>query len=257
MEHFVEIESPANPRVKSWLALSKRSERDRTERFPIEGRREATRAARLLTIVETVVCPEYAVDSPDLPNVVTVSTRVFDKLSHRQRPDGVYVVAQRPTFALSRFAPPEPALVVVADGIEKPGNVGAIIRSCDAMGAAFIGASLGTDVTNPNVVRAAQGSLFSTPLAITNREAAIEWCTEHTSVVVAHQSTTSATLWDLDLTTPTSIVIGGEHDGIHATWFDAGLATMVPMQGTADSLNASVAAGIFTAEAVRQRRGNT
>lgn len=256
MEHLVDIESPANPRVKSWLALSKRSERDRTERFLIEGHREATRAGELLTILETVVCLEYATDPPDLPNMVTVNARVFDKLSHRQRPDGVLIIAQHPDFALRSFAPPEPALVVVADGIEKPGNIGAIIRSCDAMGAAFIGASLGTDITNPNVVRSAQGSLFSTPLAVTNREAAVTWCTEHTTIVVAHQSTTAASLWDLDLTSPVSIVIGSEHAGVNAAWLDVGTAAMVPMQGAADSLNASVTAGIFTAETTRQRRGH-
>ncbi|MFV1999204.1 MAG: TrmH family RNA methyltransferase [Acidimicrobiia bacterium] len=256
MEHPVDIESPANPRVKSWLALSKRSERDRTERFVIEGHREATRAGNLLTILETVICPEYAGGSPDLPKVVTVNTRVFDKLSHRQRPDGVLVIAQQPNVALANFAPPDPALILVADGIEKPGNIGAILRSCDAMGAGFIGASLGTDITNPNVVRSAQGSLFSTPIAVTNREAAMEWCTEHTSIIVAHTSTTAASLWDLDLTSPTSIVIGSEHEGVDATWLDVGIAAMVPMQGAADSLNASVAAGIFTAEATRQRRGS-
>lgn len=257
MEHLIDIESPANPRVKSWLALSKRSERDRTGRFLIEGNREATRAADLLTIVETVVCLEYAGGTVDLPNIVTVNARVFNKLSHRQRPDGVLVIAQQPDFALSSFAPPEPALVLVADGIEKPGNIGAIIRSCDAMGAAFIGASLGTDITNPNVVRSAQGSLFSTALAVTNRQTAIGWCTANTTIVVAHTSPSSAVLWDLDLTQPLSIVIGSEHEGIDATWLEAGRAAMVPMHGSADSLNASVAAGIFTAEATRQRRGDT
>jgi len=178
-------------------------------------------------------------------------------LSHRQRPDGVLVIAQHPDFALSSFVPPEPALVLVADGIEKPGNIGAIIRSCDAMGAAFIGASLGTDITNPNVVRSAQGSLFSTALAVTNRHTAIEWCTENTTIVVAHTSPSSAMLWDVDLTQPLSIVIGSEHEGIDATWLDVGTPAMVPMHGAADSLNASVAAGIFTAEATRQRRGHT
>jgi len=77
----------------------------------------------------------------------------------------------------------------------------------------------------------------------------MEWCTEHTSIIVAHTGTTAASLWDLDLTSPTSIVIGSEHDGVDATWLDVGIAAMVPMQGAADSLNASVAAGIFTAEA--------
>lgn len=257
MEQPVDIESLANPRVKGWLALSKRSERDRTDRFLIEGHRESTRAGTLLTILETVLCPEYADDLSGFTNVVTVSKRVFDKLSHRQRPDGVLVVAQSPDRNLSLFVPAEPALIVVADGIEKPGNIGAILRSCDAMGAAFIGASMGTDITNPNVVRAAQGSLFSTPLAITNTESAIEWCTQHTAVVVAHTSDRATSVWDIDMTQPTSIVIGSEHEGVDSRWLDAGTETMVPMHGTADSLNASVAAAIFAFEATRQRHQRT
>ncbi|NHZ70281.1 MAG: RNA methyltransferase [Proteobacteria bacterium] len=250
----VDIESVANPRVKSWAALARRSERDRSGRFIVEGHREAVRAARLLTIAESVVCPEYAQSPPDLPNMVTVSMRVFDKLSHRQHPDGVLVVAIAPHFSLDAFSPAEPALVLVADGLEKPGNIGAILRTCDAMGASFIGSSLATDITNPNVVRSAQGSLFSTNIAVTSREAALAWCTQHTSVVVAHPDPMAKILWDLDLTRPTSLVIGSEHAGVDHAWLGAGTPTVVPMQGSADSLNTSVAAALFISEANRQRR---
>ncbi|MCL1592826.1 MAG: RNA methyltransferase [Actinomycetia bacterium] len=250
----VDIESMANPRVKSWAALTRRSERDRSGRFIVEGLREASRAAGLLTIAESIVCPEYAQEDPGLPNTVTVSARVFDKLSHRQHPDGVLVIALAPEFSLDRFSPPSPALVLVADGLEKPGNIGAILRTCDAMGASFIGSSLATDISNPNVVRSAQGSLFSTHIAVANRDAAIAWCSDHTSVVIAHLDPTAKTPWDLDLSVPTSIVIGSEHDGVDPSWMGVGSPAVVPTQGTADSLNASVTAAMFLSEASRQRR---
>ncbi len=249
-----DIESPANPRVRSWLSLSKRSGRDRTGTFIIEGVREVARALDLIDAVEVIVCPPYAPSDVDLPGAVTVSRRVFDKLSNRQHPDGVALIARQPDHRLSSFSPPDPALVLVGDGIEKPGNIGAILRTCDAFGAAFLGASLGTDLTNPNVVRSAQGSLFSSPIATADRGAAIDWCVANTSVVVAHPYEGGAGLWSLDLTPPTSIVIGAEHEGVHGDWLAVGAPAFVPMRGAADSLNASVTAGIFLAEAVRQNQ---
>jgi len=248
-----DIESPANPRVRSWLSLSKRSEIDRTGTFVIEGVREATRALDLVEAIEVIVCPSYAPRDVDLPGAVTVSRRVFDRLSNRQHPDGVALIARQPDHHLSSFSPPDPALVLVGDGIEKPGNIGAILRNCDAFGAAFLGASLGTDLTNPKVVRSAQGSLFSSPVAAADRQDAIDWCVANTDVVVAHPFEDGAELWSLDLTRPTSIVIGAEHAGVHEDWLAVGTPAIVPMRGAADSLNASVTAGIFLAEAVRQK----
>ncbi len=253
MTERCDIESPSNPRVRSWLSLAKRSERDRTGLFIVEGTREVTRGLDLLDVVETIVCPAYAPSDFTHQSAVTVSQRVFDKLSNRQHPDGVAVIARSPDHQLSRFRPAEPALVLVGDGLEKPGNIGAVLRTCDVFGAAFLGASLGTDLTNPHVVRSAQGSLFSPPIAVAERDAAIDWCSTHTEVVIAHPDQRGTALWSIDLTKPTSIVIGAEHAGVHKAWLLAGTPTFVPMQGVADSLNASVTAGIFLAEATRQQ----
>lgn len=249
----INVESTANPRVKSWVGLSKRAQRDRTGTFLIEGARESQRATQRLEIVEIIWCPDFneAMPRSDAP-VTTVSTRVFEKVSHRQNPDGVVAVARTPSMSLASFDVGAIPLVLVADGIEKPGNIGAMLRSCDAFGASFIGSSLATDIVNPNVVRAAQGSLFATATADVTVDQAVDWCTAHTSVIVAHPTGVSS-LWKQDFRGPTSIVVGSEHAGVDPLWLGAGNPVFIPMSGIADSLNASVSAGVFLAETARQR----
>ena len=255
MTNHLDLESTTNRRVRAWAALAKRSERERTGTFLVEGARESMRAKDLLDIVEVIVCPEYISDDTYLPAATTVSKRVFDKISRRQHPDGVAIIVRKPDHRLESFYPPDPILVLVADAIEKPGNIGAMLRTCDSFGASFIGSSLGTDVENPNVVRAAQGSLFSPPIATADRTGAISWCSANSQVVIAHPGSGGTSLWDVDFTKPTSIVIGAEHEGVHGSWLDAGQHASVPVQGVADSLNASVTSAVFLAEATRQRSG--
>ena len=251
----LDVESTTNQRTKNWVALSRRTERDRSGTFLIEGRRETSRVLDHVVVDEVIWCPEFGERpiSRDVP-ITTVSPRVFEKISRRQNPDGVAAVARTPNLSLGSFLPPSPALVLVADGVEKPGNVGAILRTCDAFGAAFIGSSLATDMVNPNVIRAAQGSLFTLPIATASREDAIEWCTQNTTVIVAHPDG-AVPLWQSDLTGPTTIVVGAEHSGVGPLWLAAGIPTLIPMVGVADSLNTSVTAGVFLAEAARQRSG--
>lgn len=251
--HPPEITSTSNPRVKSWVALGKRSVRDQNGRFVVEGRREVERLALHTEVIETIWCEEY-VGAPPPSRATTVSTSVFDKLSHRQHPDGVAAIARTPDASLSQFTPPEPALVIVGDGIQKPGNIGAILRTCDALGAAFLGSSLGTDLVNPNVVRAAQGSLFAFPTAAVGSKEAIAWCVANTEVVVTRPDD-AAIVWKLDLTGRVSIVIGSEDSGVGEAWRAVGTGARIPTSGTADSLNASVSAAIVIAEARRQRSG--
>lgn len=252
----LDIESTANPRARAWASLSKRSVRDETGTFLIEGARETERALGSLTVAEVIWCPEYgaAPESGEIPHITSVSVRVFDKISRRQHPDGVVAVAVAPDMSLVSFDPSEPAVVLVGDAMEKPGNIGAMLRTCDAFGAGFIGSSLGTDLVNPNVIRAAQGSIFATPLASVERAAAIEWAIEHTRIVVAHPEG-AVSLWDQDLKGPTTIVVGSEHAGVGPQWLEVGSPVLIPMTGTADSLNASVSAGVFLAEVARQRSG--
>lgn len=246
------IESTANPKVKAWVALRKRSARDRTGTFLIEGERESLRAAAHLEVLTSIVRSDRT--DIDLPHTITVSDRVFDRISVRQNPDGIAIVVRTPDLDLDAMGTPPSGVFLIADGIEKPGNIGAMVRSADGFGAAFIGARLGTDVVNPNAVRAAQGSLFSIPIASAGLEEAIAWSSANTTVFVADPGG-GTVLWDADLTTgAVSVVIGSEHAGVHPSWLDVGQAVSVPLVGAADSLNASATAAVFLAEAIRQRR---
>lgn len=245
-----DITSRRNPRVRSWQALRKRSERDRTHRFLVEGERETLRAAEHLTIVESIVRLDRV--PIDLPGVVTVTDEVFSAVSARRHPDGIAAVCVVPDHGIDRFDPPTPRLVLVVDGVEKPGNIGAMIRSADAFGAAVLASSPGTDLVNPNVVRSAQGSLFAVPIAHADRTDAVSWCAGNTTVIMGTPDAPRS-IWDTDLTGNVSVIVGSEHDGVHPDWKDVGVGASIPMGGRADSLNASVSAAILLAEAARQR----
>lgn len=250
---MAEITSTSNTRVKGWLALAKRSERSDSGTFLVEGHRESQRVAGFTDILEHIWCPDYTDEMPP-SGAITVSAHVFDRISRRQHPDGVAVVARTPDMTLERIDVGKDPLVLIADGIEKPGNIGAIIRTCDALGASFVGSSLGTDLVNPNVIRSAQGSLFSFPMAAAPRAEVVAWATERTRII-AMRPDDADQLWDTDLTGAVSVVIGAEHDGVAPEWSDVGQGVHIPMHGAADSLNASVTAAIVLAEAVRQRSG--
>jgi TrmH family RNA methyltransferase len=257
----VAITSPSNPRIRDLAALHKRRERKAQGRFLVEGTREITRGLEAeITFTEILACPDLA--GPAQEAVVTrssaagvpvtlVSERAFAKLSRRQNPDGVIGVAE--TFALDLASlEPAPDLVLIAEAVEKPGNLGAMLRSADATGAALVATGAGVDVFNPNVVRASQGALFSVPLAVAAVPETVAWATEFETVVVA---TPDATLphWAVDLTGTSAIVVGSEHAGVSAAWRDVGTPIRIPMAGPADSLNTSVAAAVLLYEAVRQR----
>lgn len=244
------IDSPQNPRIKAWRALRSRSQRDATHTFLVEGERETVRGVAHLDVVTSIVRDDRT--DVDLPNTVTVSSRAFDRLSSRENPDGVAAIFTTPAHDLRTLDLGSTTLVLIADGVEKPGNIGAMIRTADAFGAAFVGASLGTDLFNPNVVRSAQGSLFAVPTASATRVDVIAWAGAHGSIVVTLPDA-AVSIWDVDLIGPTSVVIGSEHAGVDASWLAKAAGCRIPTSGEADSLNASVTAAVFLAEAVRQR----
>jgi TrmH family RNA methyltransferase len=198
-----------------------------------------------------VIVTGEAGDDVPWPSPTLVSERVFRQLTVRQHPDGYAAVVRTPDASLARFTAPG-GLVLIGDGIEKPGNIGAMLRSADAFGAAFIGSSLQTDIVNPNVVRASQGSLFAGRVAVAPRADAITWSEQNTAVIIAVPED-GEPLWRVDLRGPTSVVVGSEHDGVDHQWMEHGRVVSIPTHGTADSLNASVAAAVFLAEATRQR----
>lgn len=261
------LTSPSNPRIKEIAKLRQRSHRDRAGALLIEGYRELKRALDNGYKPTTVVtCPELFLGKhePALVDRCTaagaqhlqVAPTVFAKISARDRPDGLIAVGPQIRLALSDLHLPENALVVVAESVEKPGNLGTILRSADAAGAAaVIVCDRCTDIQNPNVVRASVGTLFSLPVVETTTAEAIPWLQERGFTILASTPHAEGFHTDHDLTGPTAVVVGAEQVGLTDAWLKspACVRVRIPMLGQCDSLNVAAATTILLYEAVRQR----
>jgi RNA methyltransferase, TrmH family len=257
------IESTANPLVKRLVRLrEQRRERDAEGVAFVEGAREVARAAaggwplRLLVICPALSPADFT--PPAAAEVVTFGAAAFERVSGREHPDGVLALATPPERTLADVAWRAGGLYLVIDGLEKPGNVGALLRSADAVGvdAVFV-TGAGTDVANPNVVRASMGSLFARPVLAVDAGALRAALQAAGVQVVATSPRGEQVFWDTDLRGAIAIVVGGEHDGLAADWLHAAdLAVRVPMaDGLADSLNVATTGALLLFEALRQRRG--
>ena len=260
------LTSPANARVKRVVKLRARRHRDRERRFVIEGFRELDGASRAGFLVEEVFYCEHhfaargekeLVDRLRDAGAVCEATNaaVFAKLSYRHTPDGLLAVAATPELTLSRLDVPENSLWLVATNIEKPGNLGAMLRTADAAGVSgMLVADPATDPFNPNVVRASVGALFSVPVAVARAADVRAWLAEHGIRVVATSPAATTDYAEADLSGSVAIVVGGEHAGLDAEWITGAEAVRIPMAGQADSINAAMTAAVLLFEALRQRR---
>jgi TrmH family RNA methyltransferase len=258
------ITSTANPRIKALARLKGRKGREESGRFLIEGHRELDRAVTAgVELDEVVLAPDMAGRrETDLAarladggvSVLTVGRAVFRKISMRKHPDGLLGVAANRVQALDDLELGNAALVLVLDGIEKPGNLGGIVRSADAAAVdAVLLLNQRCEPSNPNVIRASQGSVFSVPICIADADRAAAWIAQHGLQVIAASPEAAAPVWDVSLTGPIALVIGAEAEGISPTFRSPDTMVRIPMVGAADSLNASVSAGIMLYEVVRQR----
>lgn len=248
------ITSPSNPEVRSTAALHKRAQRERTGLFLIEGRPEVERAVAAGIEINTVyrLTGSDPFILPGNPRTIELGEMAFQKLAYGR--DGIVATAVAPMFALEDLVLGEPALVLVVEAIEKPGNLGAILRSADGAGASMIVANPVTDMVNPNVVRASVGALFTVPLAVATTEKTIAYLRERSITILAATVGSGQAPWELDLTGSLAIVIGSEHSGLSHPWIEAANQEVtLPLSGNADSLNASVAAAVILFEAIRQR----
>lgn len=266
MPERVRIASPQNDRVKELVRLRARRHRERTGSFPVEGAREATRALDAgVTLQEAFLCPDLfnaqatavakRLEGGGVP-IVELGEDAFRKASLRESPDGVLVVAEAWTVDLATLELPGEPLVLVVDGLEKPGNVGALLRTADAAGvtAVFLSGA-GTDLYNPNVIRASMGSVFARPVVPAEAEDLAAFFHARNIRVVAAAPHASRVYWEADLSGPTAIVVGSEHRGLESDWLDrAELRVRIPMGGLADSLNVATAGALLLYEALRQRR---
>lgn len=260
------ITSPSNPRIKALVRLRNRRERDRSGRFLVEGYREVSRALGAgLVLDELYVAPglflghnEAALVSQAADTgteIIDVGDAAFTRASYRDRPEGLIAVARQFPAAISDVDFTGNPLLLVVEAIEKPGNLGTMLRTADAAGAtAVIVADPNTDPFNPNVVRASLGTLFTVPLAVTDTATAIERLRANRVQVLAATPFGAISHHSVDLTGPIALVVGSEQYGLSDPWLEAADARIViRMPGSVDSLNAAMAAGILLFEAVRQR----
>ena len=259
------ITSLTNLRVKAAVRLRDRREREATGLTIVDGAREILRALDAGVRVETAFLAEDLVRTPDAvavaerlwhrPTTVPVSPAVLAKVAFGERSDGIVAIIRTPTATLDDIRLADDPLIVVIEGVEKPGNLGAVLRTADAAGvAAVIAADPRTDLFNPNAIRASLGTIFALPVVATTTPETIGWLGGHGIRPVA-TIVDAATAWtDADLGGPLAIVLGSEADGLSAAWHDSDVtAISIPMRGIADSLNVSAAAAVVLFEAVRQR----
>jgi RNA methyltransferase, TrmH family len=268
------IDSPANPRIKAALRLRERREREATGLTLVDGGREALRAMEAGATVESAfVCPPLLATTAAHRvaeklgqgfgpfgasiELVEVSERAFERLAYGDRADGVVLVVRTPRASLDDLELPREPLVIVTEDVEKPGNVGAILRSADAVGANAVIAVGGTDLFNPNVIRASVGTVFSMPVAIAGAGEAAAWLRAHAIRIVTSRVDAGRLHVEADLQGPVAIVMGSEATGLSDAWRAPDVeAVRLPMLGVADSLNVSAAAAVLLYEAWRQRRAD-
>lgn len=264
MEEF--IQSRQNPRIKSLSRLQDRAGRRKFDKFAIEGLRELSRALLAKVEVDEIYfCPELF-KSDEHPqfidsvrgkiNLCRLSESAFEKISNREGCDGLIGICKQWKASLSEIVLPtdKPALILVADAIEKPGNLGAILRTADAAGASAILLSNSvTDIFNPSVIRASQGAVFSLKIVEDSPENIFAWLKERNIASYAAALGASEYVWQCDFKKSSAIVMGCEKDGLPENILKlCDRIVKLPMLGQADSLNVNVAATLIMFEFVRQ-----
>ena len=255
------ITSAQNPKIKRLLALQqKSSERRESGLFVVEGQRELSHCLESGYEVETVFyCPAKGTTADDLlslkATLVEVSPTVYEKIAYRGSTEGVVAEVRSKALQLEDIPLSDNPLIVVVESVEKPGNLGAILRSADAAGAdAVIVCDPLTDLYNPNLIRSSIGAFFSVPCVACTSGQCIPFLRRHGIQILTAQLQDSHLYYNTDMVRPTAIVMGTESTGLTDQWRQAADAHIrIPMLGRLDSLNVSVSAAILLFEAVRQR----
>jgi TrmH family RNA methyltransferase len=248
-----DITSPTNERIKWLVRLRDRKHRDAESVFLVEGERLYGRAlAAGLSPAVTFTKGEIEARG----DVVTVAPDVLDKASYRNRSQGIIGVFAQFETGLSDLQLPQNPLILVVEGIEKPGNLGAMLRTASAAGVdAVVSIGDSVDLFNPNALRASTGAVFSVPVVVSDWDHVGIWLSEQGITAVATVPGGGLPQWETDLSGPTAVLVGAEDEGLSDRAVTVATRTIsIPQhEGTTDSLNASVAAAIVLFEAVRQR----
>lgn len=269
----IALTSLQNSRVKQVIDLRERRVRDKSEQFIIEGYREILRAYEAGYKIDSLFyCQELFLGENEKPLIQSLSSKgaqlflcrenIFRKMSYRDRPDGLIAIAAQQRRGLDQLPSlikknTHSPLLVVAEAIEKPGNLGTILRSSDAVHLdALIVCDKCTDIYNPNVVRASVGTLFTVPVIESKGHETIHWLKKHNISIVAATPSAKLEYTQADLKQPVAIAVGTEQLGLSEAWMQqANIQVKIPMLGVADSLNVAMATTLLLYEALRQRRG--
>lgn len=253
------ITSSSNPKIKWVKSLHKNSTRRDEGVFLVEGMKEIGFALDGGYLLRSLyVCPEIFKDDtlayPDV-EMYNISKECFEKISYRERTGGVIAIFQAKQKTLADLTFVDNPFFIVLESVEKPGNLGAVIRTADGCGAsAVIICDEKTDVFNPNVIRSSVGTIFTTQVATTTSADLLEFMQNHEiTPYAALLSDKSSEYTTQNYTTPTAIILGTEHDGLSKLWKTHATAVNIPMLGDNDSLNVSNAAAVLAYEVVRQR----
>ncbi|MDO5522498.1 MAG: RNA methyltransferase [Bacteroidia bacterium] len=260
------ITSLQNPAIKNVVKLSKSRERKEQQLFVIEGARELSLALQSDYRIDAVyVCREMFEKTkyPDVLNslpeniIFEIAPLVFEKIAYRENSDGLVALAKPKLHTLNDLRLSENPFVIILESVEKPGNLGAILRTADAAAVdAVIICDPQTDLYNPNVIRSSVGGIFTVQTAVCSSNEAVVWLEANKITSFAAELQAAEFYQNIDFTQPSAIVMGTEAEGLTDFWLkNAKKRIKIPMRGKIDSLNVSVSTAVLTFEAMRQREG--
>jgi TrmH family RNA methyltransferase len=251
-----DISSPANDRIKRLVRLRERRHRDTEKVFVVEGPREISRAIESGRRPREIYGTAASIRLIEADLRFSCATDPLEKASYRSDPDALIAVFDQSEQTLESLGVGGDALILMVEGLEKPGNLGAILRIADSFGAdAVLAVDSRVDPFNPNVVRASTGAIFTVSLVIATIDDSVRWLRDHEIKLVATSPSSGSHPWAVDLTGPTALLVGSEDQGLSTAALAAANQTIrIPMTGTVDSLNTSVSMAIIAYETIRQRR---
>lgn len=253
-----QISSTANSRIKEIIKLQSSRERRKTGQIIIEGSREIELALKAgFNILEIYYCPDiYQGSLPETTaELIEVSQPVFAKIAYKENPEGLLAIAEPKFLKLADIKTAKNPLIIVLENVEKPGNLGAILRTAYAakIDAVIINEPQ-TDLYNPNVIRASMGHIFTVPTVVADTQETITWLKENDIKAYATAITAQENYTEVNYKKASAIVMGTENSGLSKEWLEAAdKQIIIPMQAGMDSLNVSVSTAIVIYEALRQR----
>ncbi len=258
----MKIRSVANPRIRRIRSLRRPAARREQGVTIVEGLREWTRVREAGgRIEELYLCPDLTapgaagLEGMPADAVFEVTPAVYERIAYGDRREGILAVVRVPQGRLTDLPRDPRPLFVVIDGVEKPGNLGAVLRTCEAVGVrGLIVTGAGCDVWSPNVVRASLGAVFAVPVVVADAEETVSFLRERDVPIIAAVPGAGEIYWEGDLKGPSAFVLGNEQRGVGAFWTErAQRCVSIPQRGRGDSLNVSVAAAVLLYESLRQR----